>query len=149
MDKLVQSLGITSLSRSQVSEMAKDLDAQVEAFRTRPLDAGPYTFVAADALTMKVREASRVVDAVVLVATAVNGDGHREVLGVQVTTSKTAAAWLTFFKDMVDRGLGGVRLVKSDAHAGLVAAIGATLAGCDVAAVGIRSEHVMTPCPTP
>ena len=69
MDKLVQSLGITSLSRSQVSEMAKDLDGQVEAFRTRPLDAGPYTFVAADALTMKVREDGRVVNAVVLVAT--------------------------------------------------------------------------------
>jgi putative transposase len=129
MDKLVQSLGITSLSRSQVSEIAKDLDAQVEAFRTRPLDAGPYTFVAADALTMKVREAGRVVNAVVLVATGVNGDGHREVLGVQVATSETAAAWLTFFKDLVARGLSGVRLVTSDAHAGLVAAIGATLPG--------------------
>ena len=109
--------------------MAKDLDAQVEAFRTRPLDAGPYTFVAADALTMKVREAGRVVNAVVLVATGVNGDGHREVLGVQVTTSETASAWLAFFKDLVARGLGGVRLVTSDAHAGLVAAIGATLPG--------------------
>jgi len=129
MDKLVQSLGITSLSRSQVSEMAKDLDAQVEAFRTRPLDAGPYTFVAADALTMKVREDGRVVNAAVLVATGVNGDGHREVLGVQVSTSETGAAWLTFFKDLVARGLGGVRLVTSDAHAGLVAAIGATLPG--------------------
>jgi putative transposase len=129
MDKLVQSLGITSLSRSQVSEMAKDLDGQVEAFRTRPLDAGPYTFLAADALTMKVREAGRVVNAAVLVATGVNGDGHREVLGVQVSTSETGAAWLTFFKDLVARGLGGVRLVTSDAHAGLVAAIGATLPG--------------------
>ena len=109
--------------------MAKDLDGQVEAFRTRPLDAGPYTFLAADALTMKVREAGRVVNAVVLVATGVNGDGHREVLGVQVTTSETAAAWLAFFKDLVARGLGGVRLVTSDAHAGLVAAIGATLPG--------------------
>src|SRR3954467_3281131 len=94
MDKLVQSLGITSLSRSQVSEMAKDLDGQVEAFRTRPLDAGPYTFVAADALTMKVREDGRVMNAVVLVATGVNGDGHRDVLGCHVATSETAAAWL-------------------------------------------------------
>ena len=81
MDKLVQSLGITSRSRSQVSEMSKDLDEQVAAFRTRPLDAGPYTFCAADALTMKVREAGRVVNAVVLVATGVNADGHREILG--------------------------------------------------------------------
>ena len=129
MDKLVQSLGITSLSRSQVSEMSKDLDEQVAAFRTRPLDAGPYTFVAADALTMKVREAGRVVNAVVLVATGVNADGHREILGVQVTTSETGPAWLTFFQDLVARGLSGVRLVTSDAHAGLVAAIGATLPG--------------------
>lgn len=129
MDKLVQSLGITSLSRSQVSEMSKDLDAQVTAFRTRPLDAGPYTFVAADALTMKVREAGRVVNAVVLVATGVNADGHREVLGVQVTTAETGPAWLTFFQDLIARGLSGVKLVTSDAHAGLVAAIGATLPG--------------------
>ncbi len=129
MDKLVQSLGITGLSRSQVSEMSKDLDAQVAAFRTRPLDAGPYTFCAADALTMKVREAGRVVNAVVLVATGVNADGHREILGVQVTTSETGPAWLTFFQDLVARGLTGVKLVTSDAHAGLVAAIGATLPG--------------------
>ena len=129
MDKLVQSLGITGLSRSQVSEMSKDLDEQVAAFRTRPLDAGPYTFVAADALTMKVREAGRVVNAVVLVATGVNADGHREILGVQVTTSETGPAWLTFFQDLVARGLTGGKLVTSDAHAGLVAAIGATLPG--------------------
>jgi transposase-like protein len=129
MDKLAQSLGITSLSRSQVSEMSKDLDAQVAAFRTRPLDAGPYTFCAADALTMKVREAGRVVNAVVLVATGVNADGHREILGVQVSTAETGPAWLTFFQDLVARGLAGVRLVTSDAHAGLVAAIGATLPG--------------------
>jgi transposase-like protein len=61
MERLVESLGVTSLSKSQVSEMAKELDEQVEAFRTRPLDAGPYTFVAADALVLKVREAGRVV----------------------------------------------------------------------------------------
>src|SRR5215216_5819792 len=111
MEKLVEQLGITRLSKSQVSEMAKDLDAQVEAFRTRPLDAGPYTFVAADALTMKVRQGGRVVNAAVLVATGVNGDRHREVLGVQVSTSETGAAWLTFFKDLRDRGLGGVHRV--------------------------------------
>ena len=84
MDKLVQSLGITSLSKSQVSRMAADLDEQVTAFRTRSLaESGPFTFVAADALTMKVRENGRVVNAVVLVATGINVDGHREVLGHQ------------------------------------------------------------------
>jgi transposase-like protein len=130
MDKLVQSLGITSLSKSQVSRMAADLDEQVAAFRTRPLaDAGPFTFVAADALTMKVRENGRVVNAVVLVATGVNGDGHREVLGVRVATSETKEAWNVFFADLVARGLTGVKLVTSDAHAGLIEAIAANLPG--------------------
>ena len=129
MDKLVQSLGITGLSRSQVSTMATDLDEHVASFRTRPLDAGPYTFVAADALTMKVREGGRVVKVAVMVATGVNADGHREILGVQVATAESGAGWLTFFRDLVARGLAGVRLVTSDAHAGLVEAIGATLPG--------------------
>ena len=130
MDKLVATLGITSLSKSQVSRMAADLDEQVTAFRTRPLgDAGPFTFVAADALTMKVRENGRVVNAVVLVATGVNADGHREVLGVKVTTSETKEAWNAFFADLVARGLSGVLLVTSDAHAGLIEAIAANLPG--------------------
>jgi putative transposase len=129
MEKLVETLGITSLSRSQVSRMAADLDAAVEAFRTRPLDAGPYTFVAADALVLKVREGGRVVNVHALVATGVNADGHREVLGLQVTTSEDGAGWLAFFRDLTARGLSGVRLVTSDAHAGLVAAIGATVPG--------------------
>jgi transposase-like protein len=79
MEKLVESLGITRLSRSQVSEMTWDLDAQVEAFRTRPLDAGPYTFVAADALVLKVCEGGRVVNVHAPLAAGVNGDGHREI----------------------------------------------------------------------
>ena len=96
--------------------MAKDLDAQVADFRTRPLDAGPYTFVAADALTMKVREGGRVVNVHALVATGVNADGHREILGVQVTTAEDGAGWLAFFRDLTARGLSGVALVTSDAH---------------------------------
>ncbi|MFA6575823.1 MAG: IS256 family transposase [Nocardioides sp.] len=130
MDKLVKQLGIDSLSKSQVSRMATDLDTIVEEFRHRPLDAaGPFTFVAADALTMKVREGGRVINAVVLVATGVNGDGHREVLGMRVATSETGPAWNEFFADLVARGLGGVRLVTSDAHAGLKDAIAANLPG--------------------
>jgi putative transposase len=82
MDKLVESLGITRLSRSQVSVMAAELDIVVEDFRPRPLDAGPYTFVAADALVLKVREGGRVVGMRALLATGVNADGHREVLGL-------------------------------------------------------------------
>ncbi|MBH0781699.1 IS256 family transposase [Nocardia bovistercoris] len=129
MEKLVESLGITSLSKSQVSMMARDLDAQVEAFRTRPLDQSPYTFVAADALVLKVRENGRVVNVHALVATGVNAEGYREILGLQVTSGEDGAGWLAFFRDLVARGLAGVQLVTSDAHAGLVAAIGATLPG--------------------
>ena len=130
MDKLLASLGITTLSKSQVSEMAKELDSHVEEFRTRSLtDAGPFTFIAADALVLKVREGGRVVGVHALVATGVNNNGHREILGLHVTTSEDGAGWLAFFRDLVARGLSGVKLVTSDAHAGLVAAIGATLGG--------------------
>jgi len=129
MDRLVQSLGITGLSKSQVSVMARELDELVRDFRERPLDEGPYTFVAADALTMKVREGGRVIKIAVMVATGVNADGFREVLGVATSTSESGAGWNSFFKDLVARGLNGVALVTSDAHAGLVDAIGANLPG--------------------
>lgn len=129
MDKLVETLGITSLSKSQVSVMAKELDAAVEAFRTRPLDAGPYTFKAADALVLKVREGGRVVNVHALIAVGVNADGYREILGIDVTTAEDGAGWLTFLRSLTARGLSGVRLVTSDAHAGLVNALGATLPG--------------------
>jgi transposase-like protein len=129
MEKLVETLGITRLSKSQVSVMARELDEAVEQFRTRPLDAGPYTFVAADALVLKVREGGRVVNVHALVATGVNGDGHREILGLQVTSAEDGAGWLQFLRDLTARGLTGVKLVTSDAHSGLTAAIGATLPG--------------------
>jgi putative transposase len=129
MEKLVESLGITRLSKSQVSTMAAELDAQVADFRTRPLDQGPYTFVAADALVLKVREGGRVVNVHALLATGVNADGHREILGLQVTSAEDGAGWLGFFRDLTARGLTGVKLVTSDAHTGLVTAIGATLPG--------------------
>jgi transposase-like protein len=128
-EKLVEQLGITGLSKSQVSEMAAHLDAQVEAFRNRPLDAGPYTFLALDALVVKVRERGRIVNVHTLVATGVNGDGQREVLGLDVTSDEDGAGWLAFLRSLTARGLSGVRLVVSDAHRGLVAAIGAALPG--------------------
>src|SRR5215213_7994099 len=104
MERLVESLGITRLSKSQVSEMARDLDAQVADFRHRPLDAGPYTFLAADALVLNVHA---------LLATGVNADGHREILGLQVTSAEDGAGWLAFFRDLTARGLTGVALVTS------------------------------------
>ncbi len=130
MAKLVKILGIDSLSKSQDSRIARNLDEQVAAFRHRRLDeAGPFTFVTADALSIRVRENKQVIKASVLLADGVNSDGHREVLGTQVTTSGTKAPWNTFCADLVANGLGRVRLVTSDAHARLVEAIGANPPG--------------------
>jgi transposase-like protein len=128
-DKLVEALGIAGISRSQVSRMAKVLDVEVEAFRTRPLDAGPYTYVWMDALTQKVREGGRVVQVAVVIANGVNADGQREILGLDLITTEDGAGWLSFLRSLVARGLHGVKLVVSDAHHGLVDAIGATLPG--------------------
>ena len=128
-EKLVAQLGIAQLSKSQVSEMAKSLDEQVEAFRSRPLDAGPYTFVWLDALTQKVREHGRTVIVHALVAVGVTVDGQREVLGLDVVSGEDGAGWLAFLRSLVARGLSGVALAISDAHPGLVAAVEATLPG--------------------
>ena len=148
MEKLVETLGITRLSKSQVSVMAKELDEQVESFRSRPLDAGPYTFVAADALVLKVREGGRVVNVHALLATGVNADGHREILGLDVTSGEDGAGWLAFFRGLTARGLSGVALVTSDAHAGLVAAIGATLPGAAWQRCRTHYEvNLMSVCP--
>jgi putative transposase len=128
-EKLAETLGIKSLSKSQVSELAKSLDASVEQFRSRPLDAGPYRFVQADALTLRVREGGRTVLVHGLIATGVNADGKREILGFEVTSAEDGAGWLAFFRGLVARGLAGVVLIASDAHRGLIAAIAATLPG--------------------
>ena len=90
--------------------MARELDEHVEQFRTRRLEeAGPFTYVAADALVLKVRHAGRVVPVPVLVATGVNADRHREILGVQITSSEDHAGWLRFLRDLTARGLAGVK----------------------------------------
>lgn len=126
---LVETLGITSLSKSQVSEMATSLDEMVTDFRNRPLDAGPYTYVWADALSMKVREGGRIVNIACLLAVGVNAEGNREILGVDLATAEDGAGWLAFFRSLVARGLSGVGLVISDDHPGLVDASAATLPG--------------------
>ena len=126
---LVQTLGIASLSKSQVSELARDLDGMVDDFRHRPLDRGPYTYLWADAISLKVREGGRVVSISVLHAVGVNADGHREMLGVEPTTAEDGAGWLAFWRSLAARGLSGVQLVTSDAHPGLVDAVQATLPG--------------------
>ncbi|WP_405880594.1 IS256 family transposase [Streptomyces sp. NBC_01136] len=126
---IAKDLGVTQLSKSQVSNLDKHLDGQLDAWRNRPLDAGPYVFVWADALTMKVREDGRVVNIACLVAVAVTSEGRREVIGLDAVTSEDGPGWLAFFRSLTARGLSGVKLVISDAHEGLVNAIGATLPG--------------------
>jgi len=101
----------------------------VQAFRERPLDQGPYPYVWLDALTQKVREGGRVVNVAVVVATAVNAQGKREVLGFACGSSEDGAFWLSFLRSLKARGLAGVQLVISDAHQGLRDAIAAVFAG--------------------
>jgi transposase-like protein len=128
-DDVVKAMGIEGISRSQVSRMAAELDDQVAAFRNRPLDAGPYTYVFLDALTQRVREGGRIVNVACVVAVGVNADGHREVLGLDVITSEDGAGWTAFLRGLVARGLSGVSLVISDAHEGLKDAIASVLPG--------------------
>ena len=128
-EDLVQTLGITRLSKSQVSELAKSLDPLVASFRDRPLDGGPYSYVWLDALALRCREGGRTVHVAALVAVGVNADGKREVLGLEVVTGEDGAGWLAFVRGLVARGLAGVQLAISDAHPGLRAALAATLPG--------------------
>jgi transposase-like protein len=128
-EKLAESLGVTKLSKSQVSVMAAELDEMVTQFRSRPLDAGPYTFLWIDALTQKVREGGRTVNVHALIATGVNADGKREILGLDVASSEDGAGWLAFLRGLAARGLSGVQLVTSDCHHGLRDAIAAVLPG--------------------
>lgn len=128
-DDLVRAMGIEGISKSAVSEMAKSLDAGVRAFRDRPLDQGPYRHLWLDAIAIRVREDSQVVSVATVVATAVNRDGLREILGLDVLTAEDGAGWTSFLRGLVARGLAGCELVISDAHAGLKAAIAAVLPG--------------------
>lgn len=128
-DDIAKQMGIDGISKSQVSRICADLDELVVQWRNRPLDAGPYTFVWIDALALKVREAGRICNVATLVATGVNADGHREILGIDTGTAEDGATWTAFLRGLVARGLSGVKLVISDAHGGLKNAIEATLEG--------------------
>ena len=128
-DDLVKALGCEGISKSQVSRICQELDVVVDGFMGRPLDAGPYPYLWLDALTQKVREAGRIVNVSVVVATAVNGEGKREIIGMDVGTSEDGAFWLAFLRSLSARGLSGVELVVSDAHQGLRGAIAAVFGG--------------------
>ena len=127
-DELVQALGMTGISKSQVSRVCQELDGEVERFRTRRLDGG-YPYVWLDATYVKVRQDGRVVSMAVVIAIGVRATGEREVLGLDVGASEDGAFWLQFLRGLVARGLAGVRLVISDAHEGLKGAIAAALHG--------------------
>jgi putative transposase len=127
-DELVQALGMTGISKSQLSRLCRELDAEVERFRARKLE-GPYPYLWVDATFVKVREGGRVVSQAVVIAIGVSAAGQREVLGLDVGPSEDGAFWLQFLRSLVARGLGGVLLVISDAHQGLKGAIAAVLQG--------------------
>ena len=101
--------------RARVSRICRGLDEVVEKFLNRPLDGGPYAYLWLDALTQKVREDGRIVNVSVVVGTAVNAEGKREIVGLDVGTSENGAFWLSFLRSLVARGLAGVELVISDA----------------------------------
>ena len=127
-DKLVRTLGIEGISKSEVSRLVASLDEVVEAYRGRPLD-GAYPYLMLDALVVKVREAGRICNVAAVHAVGVSADGRRESLGLDLITVEDGAGWTAFLRGLVARGLSGVVLVTSDAHQGLVAAIAATLPG--------------------
>jgi putative transposase len=128
-DELVKALGMGGISKSRVSELCKELDEEVERFRSRPL-GGPYPYVWLDATYVKSRQDGHVASTAVVIAVGVNGkSGEREVLGVEVGPSEDGAFWTSFLRSLVARGLSGVRLVTSDSHRGLKQAIEAVLQG--------------------
>ena len=129
-DDLVKALGAdTGISKSEVSRICKDLDAEVAAFRDRSLKDTTYPYVFLDATYCKARVNHRVVSQAIVVAVGVSADGRREVLGMDVGDSEDGAFWTSFLRGLKTRGLGGVQLVISDAHAGLKAAIATVFIG--------------------
>ena len=127
-DSLAEALGLKGISKDQVSRICKELDGQVTAFRTRQLDA-EYPYLMLDATFEKVRENGRVISMAVLIAPGVKATGEREVVGVDVGPAEDLEFWRAFLRQLVSRGLGGVRLVTSDSHLGLKQAVAEVLVG--------------------
>jgi putative transposase len=125
-DDLVQAMGMTGISKSQVSRLCSEIDDKVQTFLNRPLE-GDWPYVWLDATYVKVREAGRIVSVAVIIAVGVNSDGRREVLGLDIGPSEAETFWTEFLRKLARRGLRGVKLVISDAHEGLKAAIAKVL----------------------
>ena len=120
-DALVKSMGMSGISKSQVSRLCEDIDDRVKTFLSRPIEGSwPYLWI--DATYVKVREGGRIISVAVIIAVAVNTDGRREVLGMEVGPSEAEPFWTKFLRSLTNRGLRGVKLVISDSHEGLKAA---------------------------
>ena len=144
-DDLVQAMGLSGISKSQVSKLCKEIDERVGAFLKRPL-AGEWPYLWLDATYLKVRESGRIVSVAAIIAMAVTTDGRREIIGLHLGPSEAEPFWTTFLRDLVRRGLRGVKLVVSDAQEGLKAAIqrvlGATWQRCRVHFMRNALAHV-------
>ena len=144
-DDLVQAMGLSGISKSQVSKLCKEIDERVRAFLDRPIE-GEWPYLWLDATYLKVREGGRIVSVAAIIAVAANTDGRREIIGLGIGPSEAETFWATFLKSLVKRGLRGVKLVVSDAHEGLKAAatrvIGATWQRCRVHFMRNALAHV-------
>jgi putative transposase len=144
-DELVQAMGLAGISKSTVSKLCKDIDERVNAFLDRPLE-GEWPYLWLDATYLKVRDGGRIVSVAAIIAVAVNAEGRREIVGLHLGPSEAETFWSTFLRSLVKRGLKGVKLVISDAHEGLKAAIrrvlGATWQRCRVHWMRSASAHV-------
>ena len=127
-DDLVKAMGMSGISKSQVSRLCEEIDAKVKAFLDRPIE-GDWLYLWVDATYLKVRQNGRIVSVAAIVAVGVNADGRREVLGLEIGASEAETFWTGFLRKLARRGLRGVKLVVSDAHEGLKAAVAKVLTG--------------------
>jgi transposase-like protein len=125
-DDLVKAMGMTGISKSQVSRLCEEIDEKVKAFLCRPIE-GDWPYLWIDATYLKVRQSGRIVSVAVIIAVGVNGDGRREVLGMDVGPSEAEPFWTEFLRKLARRGLRGIKLVISDAHEGIKAAVAKVL----------------------
>jgi putative transposase len=125
-DALVKAMGMSGISKSQVSRLCEEIDVKVKAFLDRPIE-GEWPYIWIDATYLKVRRGGRIVSVAVIIAVGVNTDGRREVLGMEIGTSEAEAIWTEFLRKLTRRGLRGVKLVVSDAHEGIKAAVSKVL----------------------
>jgi transposase-like protein len=125
-DDLVKAMGMSGISKSQVSRLCEEIDGRVKAFLERPIE-GDWLYLWIDATYVKVRENGRIVSVAIIVAVGVNSDGRREVLGLEIGPSEAETFWTAFLRKLARRGLRGVKLVISDAHEGIKAAVSKVL----------------------